>query len=445
MLDALVIGGGLSGLRAAELLLAGGAEVELVEARERVGGRLESVQVGAGTFDVGGQWMGPGQPRLAALAHRLGVATFRTYHRGRGVFHVGGRVHRSAAEIPWFGVTETARMGVVLGMVDLARRGVDARSPWTARRALHRDSVTVGEWADETIRPARVRGTFDAAVRVVFGAEPSELSLLYFLSYLNAGGGLLNLTGVERGAQQLRFVGGAGGLAKAYAESLRCRIRYGKEVVRIDQHKPDRVRVRLAGGKKLKARYAVVALPTNMLSHIEFRPVLSPMKARLIEGVEMGHTVKVLVTYRHAFWRDAGLSGELVSDRPPLSVVFDNCDRGGVQPALVGFIVGQAAGEFMAQSPQKRREVVLQQLSRAFGPAALSCSEYVERDWKAERFSGGCPAANPKPGVLTAAGPALREAQAPRRRRAGPVTWKARCWPGSARPAKCWRVSARGA
>ena len=81
--DVVVVGAGLAGLAAATRLVDAGAEVVVLEARDRVGGRTLTLPAADGTpIDHGGQWVGPTQDRIAALAERVGVTTYPTYERG---------------------------------------------------------------------------------------------------------------------------------------------------------------------------------------------------------------------------------------------------------------------------------------------------------------------------------------------------------------------------
>jgi monoamine oxidase len=90
--DVAIVGAGLAGLVAARRLLAAGLEPLVVEARDRVGGRLLNEVIGDGkVVEVGGQWIGPTQDRIAALAGELGVATFPTHAEGRDVMVMGGK------------------------------------------------------------------------------------------------------------------------------------------------------------------------------------------------------------------------------------------------------------------------------------------------------------------------------------------------------------------
>jgi monoamine oxidase len=74
--DVVVVGAGLAGLAAASRLVDAGAEVVVVEARDRVGGRTLTLPAADGTpIDHGGHWIGPTQDRIAALAERVGVTS----------------------------------------------------------------------------------------------------------------------------------------------------------------------------------------------------------------------------------------------------------------------------------------------------------------------------------------------------------------------------------
>src|SRR5262245_14866581 len=99
--DVAVVGAGLAGLTAARDLQAAGCSVLVVEARDRVGGRVLNEDIGDGkVVEVGGQWIGPGQDRMAALARELEVQTFPTHAEGDNVIEYGGRLRRYRGAIP---------------------------------------------------------------------------------------------------------------------------------------------------------------------------------------------------------------------------------------------------------------------------------------------------------------------------------------------------------
>jgi Zn-dependent alcohol dehydrogenase len=99
--DVAVVGAGLAGLAAARRLSALGASVVVVEARDRVGGRVQGHEIGGDkVVEVGGQWIGPTQDRLAALSAELGVDTFPTHGHGDNLIEYGGKLRRYRGTIP---------------------------------------------------------------------------------------------------------------------------------------------------------------------------------------------------------------------------------------------------------------------------------------------------------------------------------------------------------
>src|SRR5687768_17517369 len=180
--DVAVVGAGFAGLAAAAALRATGASVVVLEARDRPGGRVWTREIGGARFDLGGQWIGPGQERLAALARRLGVATFPTFAEGANLLDDGGSIARHRGTIPPLRPLELAELHLALRRVDRLSAGVPPREPAAARHAARLDGLTVADQA-RRIRSRRVRELFATAIGTVFGVAPAEMSLLWFLAY----------------------------------------------------------------------------------------------------------------------------------------------------------------------------------------------------------------------------------------------------------------------
>jgi monoamine oxidase len=405
--DVIVIGAGLAGLSAARTLVDRGASVLVLEARDRVGGRLYSRRIGGATFDVGGQWIGPGQSRVAALARRLGLETFPTHHDGKKVLHAAGRVSTYSGSIPTLPPLSLVQLELLLRVVDRMRASIDPKQPWAAKRAAALDSVSVDDWRRRWLVRADVSGCLDAAVRTVFGVEAREVGMLHFLSYCAAGGGLMRLVEIHGGAQQDRFVSGAQGLALGLAAELDDRVRLNAPVSSVTRDDGG-VRVAFAGGEVVGSR-VIVALSPLLAGSIHWSPPLPAPREHLHQRVPMGHTAKVLLLYERAVWRERGFSGELVSDAGPLSVVFDNGSHDGSTPALLGFAVGEPGRVWSALDERERRRAVIAQLARAFGSWLPEPVAIVEHDWTSENWTRGCPVGTIGTGVLTTIGHALRE------------------------------------
>ena len=195
-----VIGAGLAGLRAAELLRDAGREVIVLEARDRVGGRTRTEAWEGASIDLGGQWIGPGQHRVAALAARLGVETFPTRVEGDRVLDLDGALTREKTDGRF---PSLAQMAESLGKryVDGIAAKVPALAPETAPDALRLDGTALAQWRDRVLPVDSVRRLFDVSVKTVFGAEAHSLSVLYFLWYLQTGGGYGAHVDVRGGAQ----------------------------------------------------------------------------------------------------------------------------------------------------------------------------------------------------------------------------------------------------
>ncbi len=396
----------MSGLATARALRARGARVVLLEARERVGGRTESARVGKGTFDLGGQWLGAGQRRLQALVGELGLRTFPQFHAGKKVLDLGGRLSTYSGTIPKIAPHKLLELHLTLRKLDKAWATVPVDDPRLVEGAGDFDDRTLDEYARAEVRSRDVREIFAAAVRVVFGAEMRELSVLYFLWYLRSGGGLMRLVEIEKGAQETRFVDGAQSVSDALANEVGDALVRSSPVRRVAQDESS-VAV-FTETHEYRAKRVIVAVPPPMIQHIDFQPALPAVRAQLQQRMPMGGTVKCLALYPRAFWREQGMSGEAVFDRGPISVTFDATSHDGAQPALLAFVVGDPARTWSTRSLEERRRVVTDTFVRLFGAEAKTPSEYVEKDWSDDPWARGCPVAIMGPGVASTTFAALR-------------------------------------
>ena len=100
--DYIIVGAGLAGLSAADELVQKGARVCVLEAADRVGGRVETVALNDGTpVDLGGQWLGPSQNQMYALCRRFSVETYPSHTRGQNILELGGSRRAYRGHIPY--------------------------------------------------------------------------------------------------------------------------------------------------------------------------------------------------------------------------------------------------------------------------------------------------------------------------------------------------------
>jgi monoamine oxidase len=405
--DVVIVGAGLSGLMAARTLLAASVEPLILEARDRVGGRTWTRPASDGTLlDLGGQWIGPTQRRVLALAGELGVQTFKTYDTGNNIeYRRGERVTYSGA-IPTHDPIVSADAVEAMLTLNMMATQVPLDAPWIASNALEWDAQTFDTWIRANARSDEARELMGLVIQAVFSVEARDVSLLHVLFYIHSAGNLMDLVAITGGAQESRCVGGTQQLSEKMAAALGERVILNAPVHTIAQDERG-VRVE-ADGVTISAERAIIALPPTLAGRLRYRPALPGYRDQFTQRVPMGTVIKVQCLYERPFWREDGLTGQVTSDSGAVRITFDNTPPDGSPGILLGFIEGEEGRRWGRRSPEERRAEVLNCLARYFGEQARVPQEYVELSWAEEEYSRGCYAGFLPPGVLTSYGEALR-------------------------------------
>lgn len=416
--DVVVVGAGVAGLVAADRLVAEGRSVVVLEARDRVGGRTWTVdvpEVPGLRVDAGGQWVGPQQHALLAELQRFGLQTVVQSPRGEAVVRMRGRSARYSGQTPRLDPLTLADVGQAMLRFNAAARRIDLAAPWTSPRADRLDAQTFESWIRRTSRTPKGRDFFRIACEAVFATEASNVSLLHALFYASSGTSLEHLLATAGGAQHARVAGGMQQLAEALASELGPWVRLEEPVEAVVQD-GDHVAVLSASGATTAER-VIVTVPPALAGSIDYQPALPAARVQLMQRMPHGAVIKLHAVYESPFWHADGLSGDVVSDEPPVKVVFDatapDADAPGV---LIAFIEGADALTHSAGAPAIRRAAVLAALARYVGPRALNPIAFVEQDWTTQEWTRGCYGAHLPPGAWTQVGHTLRTP-------AGPVHW----------------------
>lgn len=389
----------------------------VLEARDRVGGRTKSGQIGDLTIDLGGMWMAPSQTRLKCLTSHYGLRSYPTHLDGNAIFRIGTHERQGRREdlSRLFGIAGGGAYLLARWKLNRLLAPLDINQPWAHPDAEKLDETTVEAWIEQNVYNRLPRAAFRTICISLLCAEPSQVSLLFFLHYIKSAGGLDVLISADTGgAQNLMFHGGVHRISQFMADEIGDRLHLNAPATAIEW-RDGGVTVQSAAGT-FTARKAIIAIPPTLLHRIYFTPALPQAKELLHDRLLMGSSIKFWVLYKTTFWRDQGLNGMILRDDAPMTPIMDITPPGQENGLLVGFFDGIRAIRNAGLSVQERRHIVLEMLASHLGPSALEPLEYVEHDWNAEEWSGGCYGAFAPPGVYSRYGMGLRET-------IGPLHW----------------------
>jgi monoamine oxidase len=407
--DVCVVGAGYAGLTAARRLDAAGMSVAVLEARNRVGGRIWTEELSGGAVvDRGGAWLAPRHDAIFRLAKELGVSTYKTWVKGAHLLVDGEQNRRYTGLIPKISPRAVLSIALAQAKVDRLSKRVPVDAPWDARRAAKWDARTVADWVERSgVQKGVAFDLFEMAVRGLFATDLEDVSFLHLLQLVHGHKSIGKLFSIKGGAQENMIDGGAGIVAQRIAEQLGESVRLGTPVRAVSQS--------YAGAMvetdefDVFCRYVVVATPPALTLDMSFTPSLTDERASLYKSAVAGVETKTLVVYESAFWRDEGFSGQCAEPGSASEVTLDASPPSGTPGVLASFTFGPVAERIDAMEPGERRRSVVDALVKRFGPKAGSPVDYVETAWWTEEWSRGCSMAHLPPGVLTQQGHLLRE------------------------------------
>ena len=398
--DVLVLGAGLAGLHAAHLLEQAGLRVRVLEAAQRVGGRVHTLDDLPGRPETGGTQIGAAYVRLLQAAQRLGLPLQPSGRSpllrddGMVMFIQGRRISRAA----WAASADNPLPEAVRALPpDRALSRLVGASPLRA----------LADWRD----PAH------AALDVPLGADLRARGLsaaaLHLLDVNNAYGdtldetSLLNMHYVQSNLTEimktpgpvLNIAGGNQRLPEAMARALRGDVLLGRRAVEIDAG-PQGVAVRCADGSRHRARFGVCTLPLPAMRQLRFAPGLPSRHAEAVQQLAYGQVTQLHLEVLRPFWEADGLLPYLWSDGP-LERMFPRDERGlGKAETLTVWINGAGCQRWDALSDDQAAQLAADELARVY-PASRGAVRLARRvAWQQLSWAGGA-WANWRPGQIT--------------------------------------------
>jgi monoamine oxidase len=407
--DYIVVGAGVSGMTAAKRLHEAGASVLVFDGKDRVGGRTWSDSDKTdGAIDYGGMFIGATHDRSQRLGTSLGLEMVKARPAGKCLWNLGDELlvaedgsypDKTLAD----GSDLKAGLTAAFKAIDTLAAKVGKDAPWDHPDAHELDGKTMATWIEETIEDPLVRRIVGSDVTIITGADPSEISLLFFAFYVAQ---CEDMYALQVTANVSLWIGGAQQITTRIADLLpEGSIRLGEPVTAISQDDGG-VQVTTAQGA-YRARRVILALPPSAAAQMTFSPPLPSQRRQINRRTNLGRYMKLQIRFKDQFWVDKGFSGEVFSLEPAF-LSLDVTRPGDATSTIAMFMGGSRFEAWYNLGLPERRSKILDTLAKCFGDEALSPTDYVETYWDEVPFTGGGPVSYMPPGLLSNSGAALR-------------------------------------
>ena len=395
--DVVVLGGGLAGLSAARDLAAGGADVVLLEARNRPGGRVEQTTLADGRLvQLGGEVVGPHQRAYYGLVEELGLTLVPAFPDlpGEETWVLAGR--RDVGEgHPWMSEEDRETYARLDREFAELAATVDPEDPWSHPQAEQLDASSVGDWLrDRGAGPDVVRAR-DLSMLALSAESVERTSLLSDLRKEAAAGApgfySYDVWECERVAE------GSATVALVMADELGSRIRYATPVTHVKVGGRG-CAVTTASGERFESEAVVCAIPVGPLRRVAIEGVSDARRASL-DRQRQALAVKVVFAYESSFWEDQGQNGDAYWETGVLGGTW--VQREGIISALVP---PERLAAFLATSPAQIEHEMVEEMAQAFGERARSPLGVFFRRWAVDPWTEGY-ITSWRPGDVMAVGP----------------------------------------
>ncbi len=333
----LVAGAGLAGLAAAHDLSAAGADVTVVDARNRVGGRVWTIRDGFADGqhgEAGGDMIDEAHHEIRTLAESLGLKLTRILRAGFGY------VRADASGVPRI-VSRDAIRGwdrLARELAPLIRRYKLVEQRWDSPITTDIARQSVAMWLDEVRADEELRASA-VGLRGFFLADPEELSLIALVDQFAAD------DDPAPGAMY-RIEGGNDRLASALAAPLTDRLRLNTELVALS-HRGKNVRAALRQGRTtttLTTDYVVLALPATVLRRIPVTPSLPAQQHDAVARLRYGRATKTLLQFSRRFWTLPGRPRAFGSPLP-FGALWDGNEEQRGRSGILSLLAGGGASD----------------------------------------------------------------------------------------------------
>jgi monoamine oxidase len=329
--EVIVIGAGASGLETALRLEAAGKDVQVIEASNRIGGRMNTLYDLPGQPNAGGVQIGASYTRLRARASELNVALFPEPTAPRAtILNIGGRM---IASRDWASAPENTFPTAFKSTPPSAALFAAAGGPNNPLKTFDDWRGTLGIGADVSAQAFLASKGFDDVARrlVDVGLNANRLETYSIINVMRS----LTLFGAERasGGVSSMVQGGSARLPEAMARALKKNVMMGQAVARIKVGSRD-ASVTLVNGTRLRARAVVAAIPFPTLRSIRISAPLSRETREAIAALPYTQIKQIFLEPEKPYWESDGLPIDMWTDGP-LERIFNVRDASGADTGII--------------------------------------------------------------------------------------------------------------
>lgn len=394
-----IVGAGFSGLASAFELRSAGYDVTVIDARDRLGGRVLSFTdfVQGRVMEGGAELIGSNHPHWVAYAQRFGLEFLDVTEDEEAEYPVmlgGKRLSNEEVEKLY------EEMDTTFGEMNKLAAPIDADRPWTSPDAEKLDRMSTAEWAKQAATSDLGRAGALVTLLADNGVSPQQQSLLGNLTALKGGG----LEKYWTDSEVYRCKGGNQQLAHKLAEAIgKDRIVLGLPVTHIAL-KDGNAKVTCKDGRTIECDDVILTVPPSLWSKIDIQPGI-PSKL----SPQMGRSIKYLAALKGRFWKDAKLGPDALSDGP-VNMTWEGTDnQPGDGPAgMVAFSSAESADRCMDFPKERRDEMYKAELEKFYPDFGKNFEKSRFMDWPHEPWAlAGY--SFPAPGQVTTMGPLLEK------------------------------------
>jgi monoamine oxidase len=381
-IDVAIVGAGASGIYAAKTLKERGVSVLVLEATERIGGRLFSKEIADRKHyvELGGQWLAKeGQTRLNDLITRYQFKKSTNFQKGRWMHDEGSRfVAKKEGSLPmsFFAALESFKF--VKHLEKLAQ-SISLDAPWSTPSL---DQVSLDAWLSQRFWLKETELYWRNQMEQALCCDLRKVSLLEMLLTAKTVGNFERY----QGADHYFFAQGLANLFVQIVKDQEIDVRLNAPVHAVKQY-TDHVEVTTANAE-IDAKVVLFAVPPQTLRKIAFDEPLPETFANMLVDFVQGTVVKVVGVYAQKWWRDRELSGLIMSQHGPFDVVvdssFDTLEKG----ILVGLVTGSRASKLKDLNQEELKSKFEEYVQSALG-AAPPLEDFLYMDWNQVTYTQG--------------------------------------------------------